>query len=70
MNKYQKEKEKTRNEAIEWQADFANHNYNYSYGALFYSLDYFGTMLYFLDYFEKKARRYGLVKEFRERGII
>ena len=68
MNKYQKEKEKTRNEAIAWQADFANHNY--SYGELFYSLDYFGTMFYFLDYFEKKARRYGLVKEFKENGII
>ena len=51
MNKYQKEKEKTRNEAIDWQADFVNHNY--SYGELFYSLDYFGTMFYFLDYFER-----------------
>ena len=58
MNKYQKEKEKTRNEAIDWQADFVNHNY--SYGELFYSL----------DYFETKARRYGLVKEFKENGII
>ena len=58
MNKYQKEKEKTRNEAIDWQADFVNHNYSY------------GELAYFFDYFETKARRYGLVREFRENGII
>ena len=62
MNKYQKkkekEKEKTRNEAIEWQANFASHNYSY------------GELFYFLDYVEKKARRYGLVKELKENGII
>ena len=58
MNRYQEEKEKTRNEAIDWQADFVNHNYSY------------GELAYSLDYFEKKARRYGLVKEFRENGII
>ena len=58
MNKYQKEKEKTRNEAIDWQSDFASHNYSY------------GELAYSLDYFEKKARRYGLVKEFKENGII
>ena len=58
MNKYQKRKEKTRNEAIDWQADFANHNYSY------------GELAYFSDYFETKARRYGLVREFRENGII
>ena len=58
MNKYQKGKENTRNEAIDWQADFANHSYSY------------GELFYFLDYFETKARRYGLVKEFKENGII
>ena len=58
MNKYQKEKEKTRNEAIDRQADFVNHNYSY------------GELAYFSDYFETNARRYGLVKEFRENGII
>ena len=58
MNKYQKGKEKTRNEAIDWQADFANHNYSY------------GELTYFSHYFETKARRYGLVKEFKENGII
>ena len=58
MNKYQKEKEKTRNEAIDWQADFANYNYSY------------GELAYFSDYFETKARRDGLGKEFKENGII
>lgn len=58
MNKYQKGKEKTRNEAIDWQVGFADHNYSYS------------ELAYFSDYFEAKARRYGLVKEFKENGII
>ena len=58
MNKYQKGKEKARNEAIEWQSDFAAHNYSY------------GELAYFSDYFETKARRYGLLREFRENGII
>ena len=58
MNKYQKGKEKTRNEAIDWQYDFAGHNYSY------------GELAHFSDYFETKARRYGLVKEFKENGII
>ena len=58
MNKYQEGKEKTRNEAIDWQSDFANHNYSY------------GELAYFSDYFGTKARRYGLVREFKENGII
>ena len=37
---------------------FANRNYSY------------GELAYFSDYFEAKARRYGLVKEFKENGII
>ena len=58
MSKYQKGKEKTRNEAIDWQADFANHNYSY------------GELAFYSDYFEKKAKRYGLLREFRNEGII
>ena len=58
MNKYQIEKEKARQKAIDWQMDFCNHNY--SWGEL---ADYGG-------YFERLARRYGLVKEFKENGII
>ena len=55
---YREKKEAARMEAIEWQADFANHNYSY------------GELSYFQTYFEEKARRYGLIREFRENCII
>ena len=58
MNRYQKGKGKTRNEAVDRQTDFAGHAYSY------------GELSYFSGYFETKARRYGLVKEFKENGII
>lgn len=58
MNKYTEAKERARDKAIEWQMDFNNHNYSYS------ELAYYG------DYFTRLAKRYGLVKEFRENGII
>lgn len=58
MNTYQIAKERARNKAIEWQMDFNNHNYSY------------GELAYYGDYFERLAKRYGLVKEFRENGII
>lgn len=55
---YAERKEKARNEAIDWQSDFANHNY------------YWSELAEFSAYFEKLAKRYGLVREFRENGII
>ena len=55
---YQKAKGAARDEAIEWQLDFENHNYTW------------GEIAWFCAYFEKKARRYGLVKEFKENCII
>lgn len=58
MNKYQQAKERVRNKAIEWQYDFCNHNYSY------------GELIYWEDYFRGLAKRYGLVKEFEENGII
>lgn len=58
MTKYQIEKEKARQEAIDWQLDFENHNYSY------YEL-YLQQIR-----FEKLARQFGLRKEFRENGII
>ena len=58
MNKYTELKERARDKAIEWQLDFNNHNYSYS------ELACYG------DYFTRLAKRYGLVKEFRENGII
>ena len=58
MTKYQIEKEKARREAIDWQCDFNNHNYSY-----------YELWLQQIR-FEKLAKQYGLIKEFRENGII
>lgn len=58
MSKYEIEKEKARDKAIEWQLDFDNHNYSY------------GEIADIQGYFEKLAKRYGLIKEFRENAII
>ena len=58
MNAYQRAKENARNKAIEWQSDFGNHNYSY------------GELAYYGDYFYALAKRYGLVREFKENGII
>ena len=55
---YQKRKEAARNRAIDWQLDFGNHNYSY------------GEIVYYQDYFEQLGKRYGLLEEFRENGII
>lgn len=43
---------------MQWQYDFVNHSYSYT------------DMADFTSHFEKKAKRYGLIKEFRENGII
>ena len=58
MNNYQKQKEKVRQKAIDWQLDYGNHNYSY------------GELSEYQGYFEKLAKRYGLIKEFKENGII
>lgn len=58
MNKYQENKEKARQKAIEWQLDFNNNNYSW------YDLYIFG------EKFSKLAKRYGLTKEFKENGIL
>ena len=54
---YETKKEMARQEAIDWQNDFCNHDYTY------------GKLAEFGYYFEKLGRRYGLLKEFRENGI-
>ena len=54
---YQKRKAEVREEAIEWQADFAEHNYSY------------GELAYYGDYFERLGKRYGLLREFKENAI-
>ena len=58
MGAYRKMQQRARNKAIEWQMDFNNHDYSY------------GELVYWQNYFEKLGKRYGLVKEFRENGII
>lgn len=56
MTKYQIKKGKIRQEAIEWQNNFDS-----------YSLE---EIIHAGNYFEKMAHRYGLIKEFKENGII
>lgn len=58
MTQYQIEKEKARQEAIEWQRNFDEHNYSWQ------ELHIQQLRL------EKLARQFGLRKEFRENGII
>lgn len=58
MNKYQTQKARAREKAITWQLDFENHNY------------YMSELADFGDFFYKLGKRYGLIKEFRENGII
>ena len=55
---YQELKNKAREEAIEWQCDFENHNY------------YWSELADWSEHFTKLAKRYGLTKEFKENGII
>lgn len=55
---YAQKKESVRQAAIDWQADFVNNDYSY------------GELAERFAYFERLARRYGLVGEFRENGII
>ena len=58
MNKYKELKEKTRQEAIEWQKDFEEQDYCW------------GDLHIYQQYFENKAKKYGLIREFRENGIV
>ena len=55
---YAENKDRARELAIEWQLDFDNHNYSW------------GELAYFQEYFERLGRRYGLIGEFKENGII
>lgn len=58
MNTYEHNKNRIRSKAINWQADFNNHNYSY------------GELIDIQSYFKKMGKRYGLLKEFEENGII
>ena len=58
MSKYTRAKENARQKAIDWQTEYYNNNYSY------------GELAAFTEYFTKLAKRYGLMTEFRENGII
>lgn len=55
---YAELKAAARQKAIDWQNEFSENNYSY------------GELNYYQNYFEKLAKRYGLVEEFKENGII
>lgn len=57
-NKYQIKKAEIEYQAINWQTNFANNNYTW------------GELAAWGEYFEKMGKKYGLLKEFRENGII
>lgn len=58
MTAYEKAKESARQKTIDWQTEFHNNSYSYK------------ELAEFTAYFTKLAKRYGLVREFRENGII
>lgn len=58
MNKYQQGKARAIEKAQEWQRDASKIELDW--------LTYVNTV----SYFEELAKRYGLVKEFKENGII
>ena len=57
MSKYQEQKEKAREIAIEWQNNDSDFPYSWEGYAII------------CDYFYKLGKRFGLLKEFRENGI-
>ena len=57
-NKYEIAKENARQKAIDWQLEFIEKDH------------YMSEYAYWNNYFTKLAKRYGLIKEFRENGII
>lgn len=58
MSKYKRLKEQARIEAITFQSKLQEHNISY------------GELVCMQNYFYKLGKRYGLIKEFRENGII
>lgn len=58
MNKYKLGKAQARQEAIDWQYEQSTKSMSY------------GEVTYWVNHFTKLGKRYGLLKEFRENGII
>ena len=55
---YAERKENARQEALAWQRDYDQHDYSW------------GELAEFSDRFTKLGKRYGLLREFHENGII
>lgn len=55
---YKDKKEAVREQAIDWQIEFSQKDH------------YMSEDAYWNDYFTKLGKKYGLLKEFRENGII
>lgn len=55
---YQEKKTDVREKAINFQQVFSECDFSYS------------EIIKYQDYFQKQGKRYGLLKEFRENGII
>lgn len=55
---YQQKKSATREKAVFWQLEYGENAKSYE------------ELMNDQEYFEKAARRYGLIREFRENGII
>lgn len=58
MTQYAINKQRARDKAIMWQSMFGENSYSW------------GELFTFSDYFTKLGKRYGLLREFRENGII
>ena len=58
MNRYQRGKQKAREKAIEWQIDYELCSYAWE------DIARFGS------YFSRLTKRYGLIREFKQNGII
>ena len=58
MSKYQQQKERARERAVNFQLNFCEFCYDWQ------DLAEWG------EYFSKLGKKYGLIKEFRENGII
>ena len=58
MSVYQKRKAAAREFAQEWQAEFSENSYSW------------GEIAEYSELFDRIGRRYGLLREFRENGII
>ena len=57
MNSYKRNKERVRQMAIDWQAEFSENSYTWA------------ELADYSDLFTRLGRRWGLLREFRENGI-